>query len=96
MRRRHFVAALAAVVATPTLGLATVFAEAEKVRHIGVLMGLSESNPDLRVFVATFVEELARLGWIEGRNAAIRGIGQTQICSAPVLWQMNWSHHHPT
>jgi putative ABC transport system substrate-binding protein len=71
MRRRHFVAALAAVVATPTLGLATVFAEAEKVRHIGVLMGLSESNPDLRVFVATFVEELARLGWIEGRNAAI-------------------------
>src|SRR5580704_4760978 len=71
MRRRHFVAALAAVVATPTLRLATVFAEAEKVRRIGVLMGLSESNPDLRVFVATFVEELARLGWIEGRNAAI-------------------------
>jgi putative tryptophan/tyrosine transport system substrate-binding protein len=71
MRRRHFIAALAAVVTTPTMGPPAVFAEAEKVRRIGVLMGLSESNADIREFVATFVEELARLGWVEGRNAAI-------------------------
>src|SRR5262249_29479469 len=40
-------------------------------RRIGVLMGLSESDPEARGFVAAFVEELARLGWIDGRNARI-------------------------
>ena len=43
----------------------------DRVRRIGVLMGLSESDPEVRGFVATFVEELARSGWIDGRNAPI-------------------------
>ena len=36
-----------------------------------MLMGLSESDPEVRGFVAAFVEELARLGWIDGHNARI-------------------------
>ena len=40
--------------------------QAEKVGRIGVLMGSSES--DTGVYFAAFVEELARLGWIDGRN----------------------------
>jgi hypothetical protein len=43
--------------------------EAAKVRRIGVLMGTSES--DAGDYFAAFVEELARLGWTDGRNMRI-------------------------
>ena len=36
-------------------------------RRIGVLIGLSESDPE-NEFLAIFFQELARLGWVEGRN----------------------------
>jgi putative tryptophan/tyrosine transport system substrate-binding protein len=74
MQRRQFIAALGgAVAAPPALGLRAAFAQqAEKVRHIGVLMGLSESDPELRGLVTSFVQELARLGWVDGRNAHIQ------------------------
>jgi putative tryptophan/tyrosine transport system substrate-binding protein len=36
-----------------------------------VLMGLSVGDPTLRGYVVAFVEELAKLGWIDGRNAQI-------------------------
>jgi putative ABC transport system substrate-binding protein len=73
MQRREFVAALGgAVAAPPGLRLRAAFAQqAEKVRHIGVLMGWSESDADYRGFVSLFVRELARLGWMDGRNVQI-------------------------
>jgi putative tryptophan/tyrosine transport system substrate-binding protein len=73
MQRREFIAALAgAVAAAPALRPHAVSAQqAEKVRHIGVLMGLSESDPEFRGFVTSFVQELARLGWIDGGNVRI-------------------------
>jgi putative ABC transport system substrate-binding protein len=40
------------------------------VRLIAVLMGLND-RPEFRSLVAAFVEELARLGWIDRRNARI-------------------------
>ena len=40
-------------------------------RRIGVLMNLSENDPDAREVVTTFVKELQRLGWSDGRNARI-------------------------
>ena len=40
-----------------------------KLRRVGVLMGSSES--DTGVYFAAFVEELARLGWTEGRSVRI-------------------------
>jgi putative tryptophan/tyrosine transport system substrate-binding protein len=72
MRRREFIAALAGfVTAMPAQSPRPAFAQAETVRHIGVLMGLSESDPVFRDFVSTFVQELARLGWLDGRNVRI-------------------------
>jgi putative tryptophan/tyrosine transport system substrate-binding protein len=73
MQRREFIAALAgAVAAASALRPHAVSAQqAEKVRHIGVLMGWSESDPDLRGLVTSFVQELARLGWIDGGNVRI-------------------------
>jgi putative tryptophan/tyrosine transport system substrate-binding protein len=68
MHRREFIAALAGTVTgahTLTL-LAASAQQAARVRRIGVLMGSSES--DTGVFFAAFVEELARLGWTDGRN----------------------------
>ena len=53
-------------------GLRLVLAQqTEKVRRVGVLMGLSESNPEHRNLFAAFLEELARLGWVDGRTARI-------------------------
>ena len=73
MHRREFIATLAgAVAATSTLRLRAASAQqAEKVRRVSVLMGLSDSDPEIRAFVAAFVEELARLGWVDGRNVRI-------------------------
>ena len=73
MRRREFMAALAeAVAAAPALRLLPAAAQqAEKLRRVGVLLGFAESNPEQRAFFAAFVEELARLGWVDGRNVRI-------------------------
>ena len=73
MHRREFIATLAGTVtAASSLTLrAASTQQAEKVRRVSVLMGLSDSNPKFRAFVAAFVEELARLGWVDGRNVRI-------------------------
>jgi putative ABC transport system substrate-binding protein len=71
MHRREFICGVAgAVTWAPSLTLRAASAQqAAKVRRIGVLMGTSES--DAGGYVAAFVEELARLGWTNGRNAQI-------------------------
>jgi putative ABC transport system substrate-binding protein len=56
MHRREFICGIAGAVAGA-------------VRRIGVLMGSAESH--FRAYLDAFVEELARLGWIDGRNARI-------------------------
>jgi putative ABC transport system substrate-binding protein len=40
-------------------------------RRIGVLMNLSEHDPEAQGLVAAFREGLAQLGWIDGRNVGI-------------------------
>jgi ABC-type uncharacterized transport system substrate-binding protein len=69
MRRRKFIAALAGMVGAFRLRPSS--AQIDSVRRIGILMGLNESSPESRGFVAAFVGELARLGWVDGRNARI-------------------------
>jgi putative tryptophan/tyrosine transport system substrate-binding protein len=69
MRRREFIAGLgSAAVAWP---LAARAQQGDRVRRVGVLMGWSESDPVFRGWGVTFAEELARLGWVDGRNARI-------------------------
>ncbi|HYA29550.1 MAG TPA: ABC transporter substrate-binding protein [Acidobacteriota bacterium] len=69
MRRRDFIKA--------TIGLAAGWPLAaraqlgERVRHIGLLVGLPEDDPDTKVRLAGFRLGLETLGWSEGRNVRI-------------------------
>src|SRR5262249_22824881 len=42
--------------------------QGERMRRIGVLMGLSESDPEAQSRIAAFRKTLQGLGWTEGRN----------------------------
>jgi putative tryptophan/tyrosine transport system substrate-binding protein len=69
MGRREFVALLGGAAAT--WPLAARAQQGERVRHVGVLLGWSESDPQFRSWFAVFVQELARLGWANGGNVRI-------------------------
>src|SRR5258708_9200568 len=68
MKRRDFITLLggAAVAAS---GAAR--AQAERVRHVGILMGYAEDEPDTRARVAAFRAALEQLGWKDGGNVAL-------------------------
>jgi ABC-type uncharacterized transport system substrate-binding protein len=70
MRRRQFIILLggAAAAAWP---LATRAQQAERIRHIGVLMAFSENDPEAQSWARGFREELGKLGWTEGHNIQI-------------------------
>jgi putative tryptophan/tyrosine transport system substrate-binding protein len=42
--------------------------QAERLRRIGVLMGLSEGDPEGGALISSFTERLSDLGWTESRN----------------------------
>ncbi len=68
MRRREFISLLgSAAFALPL----TSRPAAARMPVIGVLMGLSENNPEHRSFFNAFIDELAKLGWNDGRTARI-------------------------
>ena len=67
MKRREFIAGLGAA-AWPLAARGQV---GERVRQVGVMMGWSENDPIFRSLLDAFVQELARLGWVEGRNVRI-------------------------
>jgi putative ABC transport system substrate-binding protein len=54
--------------ATAVWPLAARAQAAERMRWIGVLMQFDESDPVGKVRLAAFTQDLADLGWIEGRN----------------------------
>jgi putative ABC transport system substrate-binding protein len=64
MKRRDFIAGLGAAV----WPLAARAQQGERVRRVGVLMTSSESDPNTKFLLPAFVQELAALGWSEGRN----------------------------
>jgi putative tryptophan/tyrosine transport system substrate-binding protein len=68
MKRRAFVAGLAGAVALPIAARAQ---QAERMRRIGVLWPYREGDPEANAWLATFREELEKLGWVEGRNVRI-------------------------
>jgi len=68
MRRREFMALLGgAAIGWPLAARA----QGERVRRIGVLMGIAESDPARQSFVAAFTGALRELGWSNGRNIGI-------------------------
>jgi putative tryptophan/tyrosine transport system substrate-binding protein len=68
MRRREFIAGLGAALAWPVVAVAQ---QRERVRRIGVLIHLSESQPAGQRYVAAFRQGLKELGWTDGDNVRI-------------------------
>jgi putative ABC transport system substrate-binding protein len=68
MKRREFISLLGAAAAWP---LAARAQQREKMRRIGVLLSLSDSDPEGRRRVDAFRQGLESHGWTEGRNIQI-------------------------
>ena len=65
MRRREFIAALGGIAAWPLLARAQ---QRDRIRRIGVMLGLPENDPEAQVLAAGLREGLKEVGWIEGHN----------------------------
>ena len=73
MRRRDFIKLIAgSAAAWPRAARAQ---QPERVRRIGVLMSLAADDPEGKARLAAFVQRLQELGWSDGRNEVMRGIG---------------------
>src|SRR5262245_31167087 len=66
--RRQFVTLLGGAAAWP---LAVRAQPSDRMRRIGVLMGLTESDSEAQTRIAAFRDRLQKLGWTEGRNTRI-------------------------
>ena len=65
MRRREFMVGVSGLVAGPIVAQAQ---QKERVRRIGILMPLPQSDAPAQARVRVFRQELRRLGWSEGGN----------------------------
>jgi putative tryptophan/tyrosine transport system substrate-binding protein len=65
MRRRDFIKGIAGAAAAWPL---SARAQQERMRRIGVLMQLADSDPESRIQVGAFLQSLSELGWAVGRN----------------------------
>jgi hypothetical protein len=70
MKRRQFISLLggAAAAAWPVAARAQ---QGERIRRVGVLIGLSADDPQVRLRMDAFLQTLRQLGWIEGRNIQV-------------------------
>jgi putative tryptophan/tyrosine transport system substrate-binding protein len=68
MNRREFIGAFGGVAAWP---LAARAQRPDRLRHIAILTGLAEDNPETKVRLTAFRQGLEKLGWSEGRNLRI-------------------------
>jgi putative ABC transport system substrate-binding protein len=69
MKRREFIAGIGGAAVWPLKARAQQ--QPERMRRIGVLMNLSESDPEGRLRVMSFQQGLEKLGWTLGRNLQI-------------------------
>jgi putative tryptophan/tyrosine transport system substrate-binding protein len=69
MRRREFIALIVGMTAGwPFTARAQ---DAAPARRIGMLIGIGRDDPDARLRYAAFLEELRKLGWIDGQNVRV-------------------------
>ncbi|MGA6944688.1 MAG: ABC transporter substrate binding protein, partial [Pseudolabrys sp.] len=66
MRRRDFITLIGGAAAS--LPRAVRAQQAGNLRRVGILMSASESDKGYQSLLATFRDELGRLGWVENRN----------------------------
>ena len=65
--RRDFITLLGGAAASP---LAARAQQLDRLRHVGALTGIGDDESS-RARFAVFVQALAQLGWIDGRNVRI-------------------------
>ena len=68
MKRREVIALFGVAAAWPLAALAQ---QSEKMRRIGVLSSLAETDVEAQAWDAAFRKRLVELGWIDGRNIRI-------------------------
>jgi putative ABC transport system substrate-binding protein len=68
MKRREVIMLLSGAAAWP---LAAGAQQPDRVRHIGILNGLAETDAEVQTYDAAFRKRLDELGWIDGRNIHI-------------------------
>jgi putative ABC transport system substrate-binding protein len=69
MQRREFIRLFGGVAAAWSLEASAQ--QPERMRRVGVLMGIAESDPAQQSFVSAFTRALQDLGWHAGRNVRI-------------------------
>src|SRR5437016_5652608 len=69
VKRRDFITLLGGAAAS--WPLAARAQQGERMRRIGILMSLAETDPEAQARVAAFRKALQTLGWAEGRNVRI-------------------------
>jgi putative tryptophan/tyrosine transport system substrate-binding protein len=65
VKRREFIAGLGAAATWPLVARAQ---QAERMRRIGILIGITEADSDAQARHAVFRQAMLQLGWVEGRN----------------------------
>jgi putative tryptophan/tyrosine transport system substrate-binding protein len=73
VRRRNFITGLGS---TAALGSVAARAQPQRVRRIGIVHGLADTDLEIQSRVAAFRQQMGQLGWLEGKNIRyeIRGI----------------------
>jgi putative ABC transport system substrate-binding protein len=66
MKRRAFITLIGGAATWP---IAVRAQQSERMRRIGVLVGLAEDDPEIRARLAAFRQGLEKRGWSEGRVA---------------------------
>jgi hypothetical protein len=80
MRRRDFITLLGGTLAWP---LAAHAQQPERMRRIGVMATLAETDPVGQAYMVAFREGLQALGWSEGHNLRLRQVfGSDLLLSA--------------
>src|SRR5262245_12681211 len=70
MKRREFITLLGGAAAAWPLG-ARAQQPGERMRRIGVLMPGAADDPEYQARITAFLQGLAQLGWLDGRNVRI-------------------------
>jgi putative tryptophan/tyrosine transport system substrate-binding protein len=68
VKRREFIAVVGGAAAWPLAGHAQ---QPERLRRVGALIPLAESDPGAQAEVTAFAQALGRFGWVEGKNIRI-------------------------
>ena len=68
MKRREFITLLSGAATWPFVARAQ---QSERIRRLGVLMAVAESDADVRKGIAIFQQRLQELGWKDGQNIRI-------------------------